>query len=65
MSNLIKDTTKEERMKKVRQAMAITAANNEFPSDEVLQLAKKYVDGELELDEVTNLVIKKYKRTEK
>lgn len=62
MSYLIKDTTKEERSNMVKNALAIVAPDNALPSDETLNLAKKYIDGEIELDEIKELIINKYKK---
>lgn len=48
MSNLIKNTTKEERSKLVKRALAISNADGSVPSDKAIELAKKYIDGEME-----------------
>ena len=51
MSFLIKDTTKEERKKIVKNAFG-----------EVIELTKKYIDGEMELEDVQKKVIEMYRK---
>ena len=65
MGYLIKDTTKEERKKLVKNAFAISIASDEMPSKEVIELTKKYINGEMELEEVQNKIIEKYRRSTK
>lgn len=60
MKNLIKDTTKEERENIVKNAFAIATADGRVPSGAVTKLAKKYIDGEMELEQVKNEIIKLY-----
>ena len=48
MGYLIKDTTKEERKKLVKNAFGISIASDEMPSKEVIELTKKYINGEME-----------------
>ena len=55
MNYLIKDTTKEERK---------NIAKKERPSNEVVEMVKKYINGEIELEEVQKQVIEKYKKKE-
>ena len=62
MSFLIKDTTKEERKKIVKNAFGITIASNEMPSKEVIELTKKYINGEMELEEIQKKVIEMYRK---
>lgn len=62
MSFLIKDTTKEERKKIVKNAFGITVASNEMPSKEVIELTKKYINGEMELEDVQKKVIEMYRK---
>lgn len=61
MKYLIKDTTKEERKKIVKNALGIAVADRQVPSDYVIELAQKYINGEMELEQVREEVIKKYK----
>ena len=65
MSYLIKDTTKEERRLIVNKALSISLSGAKEPSKEVLLLAKMYIDGEKELDEVQKMIIDKYKGDKK
>ena len=60
MSYLVNETTKEERIKLVNKALAISLSGAKRPSDEVIKLVKKYIDGNMELDEITKLIISKY-----
>ena len=62
MSFLIKDTTKEERKKIVKNAFGITISSNEMPSKEVIELTKKYINGEMELEDVQKKVIEMYRK---
>lgn len=62
MSYLIKDTTREERKKIAKNALAISIGSNEMPSDETIQIVKEYVDGKIELEEVQKKVIERYKK---
>ena len=60
MKYLIKDTTKEEREQIVKKAFVIGTADGRVPTDDAIQLAKKYIDGEMELDQIKNEIIKLY-----
>ena len=60
MKYLIKETTKEEREKIVKKALAIANADGRVPTDDAIQLAKKNIDGEMELDQIKNEIIKLY-----
>lgn len=62
MSYLIKDTSKEERKKIVKNAFGISIASNERPSKEVIELVKQYIDGKMELKDVQTKVIEKYRK---
>ena len=62
MSYLIKDTTREERKKIAKNALAISIGSNEMPSKETIELVKEYVDGKTELEEVQKKVIERYKK---
>lgn len=62
MEYLIKNTTKEQRKKIVKQALAISLASNEIPSDEVLEITKEYIDGKTELKDIQKKVIEKYRK---
>ena len=62
MEYLIKNTTKEERKKIAKNALAISVGSNEMPSKEVIELVKEYVDGKMELEEVQKNIIERYKK---
>ncbi len=62
MSFLIKDTTREERKKIAKSALAISVGSNESPSKETIDLVKQYVDGKMELEDVQKKVIERYKK---
>ena len=62
MSYLIKDTTKEERKKIAKSALAISIGSNEMPTEETINLVKQYVDGKMELEEVQKKVIERYRK---
>lgn len=62
MEYLIKNTTREERKKIAKKALAISIGSNEMPTKEVIDIVKQYVDGEIELKEVQKRVIERYKK---
>ena len=62
MSYLIKDTSKEERKKIVKNAFGISIASNEIPSKGVIELVKQYINGNMELEEVQKKVIERYRK---
>ena len=59
---LVSETTKEERKDIVKKALAITLMGTKEPSEEVLKLAKEYIDGKIEIDEIQKRVLDKYKK---
>jgi hypothetical protein len=63
MSNepwLIKNSTKEERQKRVNGALAIQLTGGGELTSEDMERYQKYVDGEVELEEIKDELIKKY-----
>lgn len=62
MSYLIKDNTKEERMKMAKNAFGISIASNERPSNETVKLVKEYIKWHMELEEIQKQIINKYKK---
>ncbi len=60
MSYLIKDTTKEQRQNIVNDALAISLLGADKPSEEVIKLLETYVNGEIEVDEITKKIIESY-----
>lgn len=57
---LISETTKEERKDIVKKALGISLLGADIPSDDVLELAKQYIDGKIEIEEIQKKVIEKY-----
>ena len=64
MNYLISETTKEERTELVYKALGISMSDADKPSDEALALAKEYIDGNMELEEIQKKVIDMYKSKE-
>lgn len=62
MSYLIKDTTKEQRKEYVQKALCISMSDAPEPSSKALLLAKKYIDGLVELEEIQKLILKEYQK---
>lgn len=62
MKYLINETTKEEREKLVYKALGISMSDAKSPSREAMQLAKEYIDGKKELEEVQKEIIGMYKK---
>lgn len=60
-NKLIKNTTKEERKKIISGALAISTLDCDSPCKEDMKLFKKYINGELELNEIKEKLIEKYK----
>ena len=62
MEYLVKNTTREERKKIAKKALAISVGSNEMPSEETIEIVKEYVDGKIELKEAQKKVIERYKK---
>lgn len=58
--HLIKNSTREERQKRVNGAIAIQMTGGPAPSKEAMELYQKYIDGEMELEEIRKILIEKY-----
>ncbi|MCI8486536.1 MAG: antitoxin VbhA family protein [Clostridia bacterium] len=58
---LISQTTKEERKEIIKKALGLSLLGNKMPSDDVLGMAKEYIEGKTELDEIQKRVLQKYK----
>lgn len=58
--HLIQNSTKSKREKRVHGAIAISMLDSESPSEKAKELYQKYIDGEMELDEVKEKIIKMY-----
>ena len=57
---LISETTREERIDIVKKALGISLLGSDMPSDYVLELAKQYIDGKIEIEEIQKRVLEKY-----
>lgn len=53
--------TSEERKKLVDAALAISTLDCKEPVPEDMELFKKYINGQMEAEEITNVLIEKYK----
>lgn len=62
MSTLIKDTTREERKKIIEDAIAISSVDSLPPTDMGMKLYHKYIEGEMELSDITQYLIAAYKQ---
>lgn len=59
---LIKNSTKEERIRYINEAIAISTLDSKGPTSFGKSLFQKYIDGEMELREVEKEMIKYYKQ---
>lgn len=57
---LVSETTKEERKDIVKKALGISLLGANMPSNEVLELAKQYIEGKVEIEEIQKKVLEKY-----
>ena len=57
---LISVTTKEVRKDIVKKALGIYLLGADKLSDDVLNLAKQYIDGKIEIEEIQKKVLEKY-----
>lgn len=62
MEYSIDKTTRKDRIKLVKKALAISISGAEVPTDETLNLTKDYVDGKIELEELQKRIIDKYNK---
>lgn len=62
MDYLIKNTTREQRIKLVKNALGMVITDDRLPSDDAIKLVNKYINGEMELEEVKNKIIEKYNK---
>lgn len=62
MNTSIDNTTREERIKKVKNALGISISGSSMPTDETLLLVKEYVDGKKELKQVQKEIVERYKK---
>ena len=62
MEYSIDKTTRKDRIKLVKKALAISISGAEVPTDGTLNLTKDYVDGKIELEELQKRIIDKYNK---
>jgi len=62
MKYLINETTKEERIELVYKALGISMSGADKPSKEAIILAQKYIEGEMELEEIQKEIINLHKK---
>lgn len=56
----IKNTTKEQRLKIVKEAIATSITGSDMPTDKAMLIMKEYVDGTSEIEEVQKKIIAMY-----
>ena len=61
MNVLIKDTTREEREKIVKDGIALSSLDSAPPTEDGMKLFNKYIEGELELEEIEKIILAPYK----
>jgi len=57
----LQGTTKLQREKYADEALALSTLDSPAPSEETMQLMREHIDGKLEISEVLELTIKRYK----
>ena len=62
MEYSVDKTTRKDRIKLVKKALAISISGADVPTDETLNLTKDYVDGKIELEEIQQKIIDKYNK---
>lgn len=62
MNTLIKGTTREEREKLVKDAIAISSLDCRQHTDADFDFLNKYIEGEMELDEILSSILAQYSR---
>ncbi len=62
MEYSVDKTTRKDRIKLVKKALAISISWADVPTDETLNLTKDYVDGKIELEELQQKIIDKYNK---
>lgn len=58
---LISETTKEEREKIIRNALAVSQIDAGPPDEKTLKLFDLYIEGEMEIEDIQKKIIDKYK----
>lgn len=59
---LINNSTKEERQKRINGAIAIQSTGGGLPTPKAMELYQKYIDGEMEIEEIRQEILKNYKK---
>lgn len=62
MEYSVDKTTRKDRIKLVKKALAISISGADVPTEETLNLTKDYVDGKIELEELQQKIIDKYNK---
>ena len=62
MEYSVDKTTRKDRIKLVKKALAISISGADVPTDETLNLTKEYVDEKIELEELQKRIIDKYNK---
>ena len=62
MMYLICNTTREEREKIVKDGRALASLGGTSPTEECMALFNKYIDGEMELEEIKETILAQYKK---
>ena len=62
MEYSVDKTTRKDRIKLVKKALAISISGADVPTDETLNWTKDYVDGKIELEELQQKIIDKYNK---
>ena len=62
MEYSVDKTTRKDRIKLVKKALAISISGADVPTYETLNLTKDYVDGKIELEELQQKIIDKYNK---
>ena len=60
-SNLICDTTKEQRKEIAEWSLSVAALSGREADDDVKDLFNRYVNGEIEISEVERMTLERYK----
>lgn len=61
MNVLIKDTTREEREKIVKDGIALSTLDSLPPTEKGMEYFNKYIEGEMELSEIVTAILAPYK----
>lgn len=62
MKKLIKETTRKERVELAKRAFGVATSDGVAPSDIATKLVKKYIDGEMELEQVKKELLQFYNK---